>query len=292
MPQGIFLLIHDEITGPEIKCSYFKIAINLPPDLITKLYMSHTGFNSASLLEIEFGNQYRIVSYFTGHKERKSQEEGILGLILEENEKSDNLELFLRRNLDYILMNLNNQTIEEIFKTKLPKYLELNNLFDKVSIENVPEILIINGGIEYKSTLLRIGEKKLTNLELAFIYKRIMHNEVISHFNYCRLNIEDSNIFLLMKVEKSMPHIDRIMAVMESYIENYFYYALEVLALFLLAPMIIPVSLKPKLYKDFFDRERSILRHLQKAEDYDAEFNKLISLICTENIYLSAIPTF
>lgn len=41
MPRGIFLLIHDEIRGPEIICFIYKNFVDLSKELILKLYMSH-----------------------------------------------------------------------------------------------------------------------------------------------------------------------------------------------------------------------------------------------------------
>ncbi|MHA2184826.1 MAG: hypothetical protein ACXAAI_07475, partial [Promethearchaeota archaeon] len=71
MPRGLFLLIHDEIRGPEIKCSYYKNPVNLNNEFISKLYMSHAGFDSSSHIEIKFEN-YRSVSCFTGNLDRRT----------------------------------------------------------------------------------------------------------------------------------------------------------------------------------------------------------------------------
>ena len=61
MPRGMFFLIHDEIKGPEIKCSYYSSPITIPQEFISKLYMTHAGFESSSHIDIKFG-QYRIVN--------------------------------------------------------------------------------------------------------------------------------------------------------------------------------------------------------------------------------------
>jgi len=56
MPRGMFLLIHDEIRGPEIKCSFYTNPVNLNKEFISKLYMSHASFDSSSHIEIKFEN--------------------------------------------------------------------------------------------------------------------------------------------------------------------------------------------------------------------------------------------
>ena len=55
MPKGIFLLIHDELKGPQIKSSYYTSPMSLPQEFISKLYMSHAGFKSSSHMEIKLG---------------------------------------------------------------------------------------------------------------------------------------------------------------------------------------------------------------------------------------------
>ena len=37
MPIGIFLVVHDEIKGPQMKTSYFETPIDLPQEFISKL---------------------------------------------------------------------------------------------------------------------------------------------------------------------------------------------------------------------------------------------------------------
>ena len=177
MPCGMFLLIHDEIMGPEIKCSFYTNPVDLNKEFISKLYMSHAGFDSSSHIEIKFEN-YCSVSCFTGNLDRRSQKEGILGIIFEEDEEFDNLDLFLQRNLYNAIDNPSKETMQEIFLKKLINYLELNNLFKKVEIESVPEIFIINGNEQYKSCLLKIGDNTTSISKMTDFIPTLLNLEV------------------------------------------------------------------------------------------------------------------
>ena len=287
MPKGMFFLIHDDIKGPEIKCSYYTSPITLNQEFISKLYMSHAGFDSSSHIEIKFGH-YRSISCFTGNLDRRSQKEGILGIIFEENEEFDNLDFFLQRNLNYITNKPDNQTIEETFSNKLLNYYELNKIFDKVEIEDLPEIFIINGDKEYQSCLLHIGEKKVPNSEMIEIYQKIMKKQKIPQYMYIELNLEvKNNTFLVLKVNKSNQNIDKVILTLKSYLEHFYYYSLEILALFLLPSVIRIVPLKPKLSEKYSDKNKSVLQHLQNSGSYGKEFNELISCLVRGDVYLS-----
>ena len=74
------------------------------------------------IIEIKF-DRYKSVSCFTGNLDRRSQKEGILGIIFEENEVFGNLDLFLIRNLNYISNNQNDQVMEEIYTHKFLRFL-------------------------------------------------------------------------------------------------------------------------------------------------------------------------
>ena len=287
MPKGLFFLIHDEIKGPEIKCSYFSEPITLPQEFISKLYMSHVGFESSSLIEIKF-DRYKTVSCFTGNLDRRSQKEGILGIIFEEHEVYSNLDLFLRRNLYYVSNKLDDRTMEVIFSNKLLSYLEIVKIFEKVEIENIPEIFILMGDEEYKSCLLKIGEKTISNSEMTDIYKKIIEKQIISQFHYVELNPELlNNTYLIFKVNKPIQDIDKIISTIKPYLDNFFNYSLEILALFLLPSILRIVPYTPKLTKKFFDKNKSILQNLEESEDYGHEFKNIISSLIKGEIYIS-----
>ncbi len=289
MPKGIFFLIHDEIKGPEIKCSYFTGPINLPQEFISKLYMSHAGFESSSLIEIKF-DRYKSVSCFTGNLDRRSQKEGILGVIFEENEVYSNLDLFLMRNLDYISNNQNDQIMKEIYNNRLLSFLELIKTLEKVEIEDIPEIFIITGESEYKSCLLKIGEKKVSNTEMTEIYKKTMEEQKISQYYYTKLNVDQlNNIFLIFKTNRPIQDFNKVISIITPYTERFFYYSLELLFLFLLPSVIRIVPYTPKIAKKYKDKNESILKNLQNSDNYSQGFNNLISELIKGDIYISPL---
>ena len=289
MPQGMFLLIHDEIRGPEIKCSFYKNPVNLSKEFISKLYMSHAGFDSSSHIDIKFEN-YRSVSCFTGNLDRRTQKEGILGIIFEENEEFDNLDLFLQRNLYNAIDNPSNETMQDIFSNKLLNYLKLNDLFQKVEFEGIPELYLINGNNEYKYNLLKIGESLISIKEMADLYLGIMNEQVIPNYYYEKLNISGvNNTFLVLKSNEPIKTIKKLITTMKSYLEKYYFYSLEILALLLLPSMIKIVPLKAEYSKKYYDKSKSFLQGLQKSENYQKEFNAIISNIIEGNLYISPL---
>ena len=289
MPKGIFFLNHDEIKGPEVKCSYFTSPIPLHQEFISKLYMSHAGFESSNLIEIKF-DQYKSVSCFTGNLDRRSQKEGILGVIFEENEIYNNLDLFLMRNINLASNKQDNQTIKDIFTNKLLNYLELVNLLDKVEIESILEIFILTGDNEYKSCLLKMGEKKVSNSEMIDIYKKILENQIIPQYFYIKLDIETfDNSYLIFKTNRSIQNFNNILSTIKLYLENSFYYSLEILILFMFPSIVRIVPYKPKLAKKYIDKNKSILQYLQKSENYGYEFSNLVSYLIKGDIYISPL---
>ena len=289
MPKGIFFLIHDEIKGPEIKCSYFTDPITLPQEFISKLYMSHAGFESSNIIEIKY-DRYKCVSCFTGNLDRRSQKEGILGIIFEENEVYGNLDLFLIRNLNYISDNQNNQTIEEIYTHRFLSFLELVKTLEKVEIEEIPEIFIMAGEMEYKSCFLKIGDKKITNVEMTEIYKKTMEKQKISQYYYTKLNVDQlNNTFLMFKTNSPIQDFNKIISIIKPYTERFFYYSLEILFLFLFPSIVRIVPYTPKIAKIYKDKNESILKNLQNSENYSQEFNNLISDLINGDIYISPL---
>ncbi|MFW9972380.1 MAG: hypothetical protein ACFFDF_19495 [Candidatus Odinarchaeota archaeon] len=287
MPRGMFLLIHDEIMGPEIKCSYYKNPVNLSKEFISKLYMSHAGFDSSSHIEIKFEN-YCSISCFTGNLDRRSQKEGILGIIFEENEEFDNLDLFLQRNLYYVIDNPSNETLQEIFVKKLVHYLELNTLFGKVEIEGIPEIFIINGNEQFKSCLLKVGETNVSISKMADLYQKIIKKQAISQYQYIKLNLEsDLDTYLVLKIREPIKTIERLITTIKQYLEKFNYYTLEILALLLLPSVIKIIPLNQVISKKGIDKSNTFLQSLQQSHDYHKEFNNTISQILEGLVYIS-----
>ena len=289
MPKGIFFLVHDEIKGPEIKSSYFTSPLTLPQEFISKLYMSHAGLHSSSLIEIKF-DRYRSVSCYTGNLDRRSEKEGILGILLEENEQSSNIDLFLRRNLLEISNRQEDQVIEEIYSQQLLNFLEIANAFEKVEFEDIPEILIITGNEEFKSCLLKIGDGEVSTSDMIEIYKDITERNLITQYHYVKLNIELlNNTYFILKVSKPIQDIDKIISTIKPYLEKFFFYSFEILALFLIPSLIRTVPFTPKIAKKYFDKFKSILQNLKKSENYGLEFNNIISYLIKGDLYLSPL---
>jgi hypothetical protein len=289
MPQGVFLLIHDEIKGPEIKCSFYKNPININKEFISKLYMSHAGFDSSSHIEIKFEN-YRSISCFTGNLDRRSQKEGIIGIIFEENEEFDNLDLFLQRNLYYAIDNPSDETMQEIFSNKLLNYLKLNSLWQRVEIEDIPELYIINGNNDYKYSLLKIGETSISITEMTDLYKKIIHKQVIPHYHYEELKLGGvNNTLLVLKSDVHTEIIKTLITTIKSYLEKFFYYSLEILTLLLLPSVIKIIPAKTEYLKKYSDNTKSFLQSLQKSENYQEEFKTAISNLIGGNIYISPL---
>jgi len=287
MPRGLFLLIHDEIRGPEIKCSYYKNPVSLNNEFISKLYMSHAGFDSSSHIEIKFEN-YRCISCFTGNLDRRTQKEGILGIIFEENEEFGNLDLFLQRNLYYAIDNPSNETMEDIFSNKLLNYLELNALFEQVEIEGIPELYLINGNSEYKYNLLKVGESSVSIPEMAELYQKIINNQITPQYYYGKLNLGGgNNTFLVLKTDEPTKTINTLLVTIKSYLEKYYYYSLEILSLLVLPSVIKIVPVEIELSKKYTDKTKTLLQTLQKSKNYSEEFNSLISHLIEGNVYIS-----
>jgi len=282
----MYFLIHDEIKGPEIKCSYYTNPVNFSKEFISKLYMSHAGFESSSHIEIKF-EDYQSISCFTGNLDRRSQKEGILGIVFEESEEFSNLDLFLQRNLYVMIEKPDNQTIEEIFTNKLLNYLELDNLFKKVEIEDISEIFLIMGNHEFKSCLLKIGDKATSNVEIGEMYPNILQQQEIPEYRYVELiPIGSNNMYLILKTVSESKNINKIISTIKPYLEKYPFYALEILTLFLLPSYVKLIPLNLNLSKTFSDKDKSVLESLKKAESYGEEFNKIITHLVIGDIYL------
>lgn len=282
----MFFLIHDEIKGPEIKSSYYRNPVNLSKEFISKLYMSHAGFDTSSHIEIKF-EDYQSISCFTGNLDRRSQKEGILGIVFEESEEFGNLDLFLQRNLYVMIEKPDNQTIEDIFTNKLLNYLELDKLFKKVEIEDISEIFLITGNHEFKSCLLKIGDNQTSNIEISEMYPNILRQQEIPEYRYVELNpIGSDKMYLIVKTVLESKNINKIILTLKPYLEKYPFYALEILTLFLLPSIVKLIPLNLSLSKKYSDKNKSVLENLKKAENYGEEFNKIISHLVIGDVYL------
>lgn len=287
MPQGMFLLMDDPVNGLEIKCEYLTNPIEIQPKFLATLFSSHAEFEKESFLEATYGD-FIILSYAPRYIATRNTKAGVLGVILDYHETLENMELFLHRSLLKILKNPNNETMKEIFEMDLQRYMLLNHLFDKIQIENVQEILIVKGNSNFKSAILWLGERDLSRLEIAILYKRILKNSRISNIKYYKLKTLTSNVYLIVKFTKFGKEIDKIFTTITYYMKRNFNYSMEILALFLLAPIVSLASSKKGLFREFPDEKKSILRILLKSKDYSSDFNQLISSLVKGDGYLSS----
>jgi len=287
MPKGIFLLFHDELRGPQIKCSYYTSPISLPQEFISKLYMSHAGFKSSSHMEIKL-SRYRSISCFTGNLDRRTQKEGILGILFEEGEKFDNLDLFLQRNLYQAINKPDEQMMEAILSDKLQNYLKLLDFLDKVEIEDIQDLFIVTGGEVFKSCLLRIGEKQVSNSEMIEIYHKIMNEQPIPLYYHVKIDLKGKDkTYLIIKATKPNSNIDKILKSLKPYLEKFYYYSLELLILFLFPSLIKMKSSKSGMTKDIIDEKKSVLQNLKTSENYSKEFNSYITKMIKGSFYIS-----
>ena len=289
MPVGIFLVVHDEIKGPQIKTYYFKNPVDLPQEFISKLYMSHAGFESTSNIEIKF-NRYRSISNFTGSLDRRTKKEGILGILFEENEEYSNVELFFQRYLYYAINNSDNQTMEDIFSNKLQRYLELIKIFNKVQIERIPEIFIINGDTKFLSYSLKIGESQVLNVEMSELFNKIKKNQDTFPYQYKLLKDNGKKkTFLVVKIENPTQDTEKILTTLATYLKEYFDFSLEIITLLLLPSVVGIVQLKRKSIEKHSYGNKSIIQILQDSSNYSNDFNKIITSMIDGDIYLTPL---
>ena len=285
----MFLVIHDEIMGPKLKCSYYTKPMTLSKEFISKLYMSHAGFDSSSHIEIKF-DDFKSISCFTGNLDRRSQKEGILGVLFEEEEEYDNLDPFLQRSLYKIIENPTNETIKTIFMQDLLNYLKLSDIFNRVNMEGIQEIYIINGNEEFKSYFMKISEKNVSRLEMANLYNQINETQKIPQYQYVKLNIEsDNNIFLVIKGNCESKFKEKILQVIKPYLERSLEHCLEILVLSLIPSIIKITSLNQSISKDDLGKNKSILQRLQQSKNYYEEFNRIVSDLIRGELYLIPI---
>jgi hypothetical protein len=287
MPKGIFLLIHDEIKGPQIKCSYYTSPMSLPQEFISKLYMSHAGFKSSSHMEIKLG-RYRSISCFTGNLDRRTQKEGILGILFEEGEVYDNLDLFLQRNLYHAINKPDDEMMEDIFSEKLQNYLNLIDFLDKVEVEDIQEVFVISGGEFFKSCLLRIGDKQVKNSEMIEIYQKIINKQEVPLYHHVEMDLGGKdNTYLIIKTLKPNSKIDKILNLLKPYLEKFYYYSLELLILFLFPSLIKLRPSKSGISKETVNEQKSVLQNLKNSKNYSKEFNYFLSKVIQGSLYIT-----
>ncbi|MHA1277987.1 MAG: hypothetical protein ACTSQI_21195 [Candidatus Helarchaeota archaeon] len=288
MPVGIFLIEYDEIVGAKIKSSYFKVSFEVSQEFVSLLYSSHAESIGPVYIEMMFST-YQTLSYSSNVFAGQNQNKYILGIVFDEHENLVNLELFLRRHLTTSFIENNAQNMEGIFQ-ELLKHLELGRYFEVFEIQNIPAIFVIRGTDEFEVCLLNIGVK-FSNLEIGTIYPQMLKGEQLPHLEYIRLNLEKGRkYFLVFQIEKYYKIISKMLLILATYLEYYFEYSLELLALFLLPSQLKLSPLKTQLYKKYPDN-KPLLQVLQKARNYQAEFNSIIESMMNSEVYPTPLTT-
>jgi hypothetical protein len=286
MPQGIFLLVDDPIKGLLVEAEYHRTALQIDPQFYAHLYSSHAEYAQESILKANYEN-YTIISYAPKDIATQTMKAGVLGLVLDYHETLENVFLFLRRTLRPALKHPTSAWLKEVLEVKLHRYFLLNRIFSTIQIENISEILVIKGNNNYQSTLLRLGTKESSRLDLAVLYKRIVKGSKIPKVNYYRIKSALSNIYLIVKFSKAKEQIDKIFKMIQHYLDKDLNYALEILALVLLAPVIALASTNQSLYPGPSEK-RSVLHVLHNSDDYGSEFNEVLSSLIRGETYLSS----
>ncbi len=284
MPIGIFLINHHETRGPEIKLSYFKRNIHLPQEFITQLYMAHAGLSKNDNIEMNF-QENRVLSCFTGNKDRKLNEEGILGIIFEYKEDTREISLFMNRYMEYIINNQNEDTLKDIILSKLQIYQNLIKFFKSYKIQNIEEILLIGGNDTYTKTFLSNTEKNKNFSQLSQLFEKLVNNNKLN--NYIHQNVgkmHGIDVYFLIKYQGAQKKIKEIFNFICPFIKKHLNYALEILLL-IFTPHLI-TSQKMSEYSDNKKKKKiSILRKLGKRNRYRSAFlNILANIIVDEEI--------
>jgi hypothetical protein len=170
--------------------------------------------------------------------------------------------------------------LEDIFSEKLQNYLDLIDFLDKVEVEDVQDIFIITGGEVFKSCLLRIGEKQVTNSEMIEIYHKIINEQEVPLYHHVKLDLGGKDkTYLIIKTIRSNSKIDRILDSMKPYLEMFYYYSLEIIILFLFPSLIKLKPSKSSFANEIVNENKSLLQNLKNSKNYGKEFNLFMSKV-------------
>jgi hypothetical protein len=158
MTIALIVIMHDEIKGPQMIGSYFKEKIEINPEFIAQLYLSHAGFKNGSIMEMKYQN-YKVHSYYTGDQARILNKEGIIALFSKESDRFDNMEPFLERFVRLAIQKPTESNLQKILEFHLPQYQTLLNHFNQISIEDLASVYIIRRNQKSWSFYLRIEIK-------------------------------------------------------------------------------------------------------------------------------------
>ncbi len=192
MPIGLFLIIHDDVIGPHLKCQYLKKKIDIHHEFVSNLYLNHAG-NSDSMINESKLKNYRIISYYTGNLARLYKMEGIFGIILEENEPCDNLAYFLHIHIEKVILSQSNEFLKKLYEIDFKSYYALIFHLKRIKIQGIISIHVVFGNNAYLGKLLRINTNNDT-IHIDDFYYQIIHNEKIEGFYWFPIPLENEKI--------------------------------------------------------------------------------------------------
>jgi hypothetical protein len=295
MALGLFTVVHDEIKGPLIKDQFITAKIDIPSEFISKLYLSHAGFEESSLLEIKL-NQYKVVSYYTGQKARIHKNEGILAILLEGNEEIENIELFLAKNISFALKISNTSILEKILNQNLPYFVYLNSSLKKYEIENITEIFVLKGKDTLESVLFYFGKSKPGYEQLGSLYAKVHFDEETPGIAWETISHEKSHYYLGIRSLKNTPDIEKCTEVLARYLGKSLHHCLEVIMMVLFPHSTLLLNgndlRTASFFKDQMTIDKKIMNgainlqdHLKKAENYQEAFENLITGLYQDELF-------
>ncbi|MBD3228350.1 MAG: hypothetical protein GF329_09195 [Candidatus Lokiarchaeota archaeon] len=181
--------------------------------------------------------------------------------------------------------------MREIFTKRLKIYITLNRFYDEVKIQNIEEIMILQGNAEFQSFIIRLGINKISNLEMKINYQKLLKSQELKDYAYLKLDLpENSNIYFVIRMDRYFKEIKGLLTIIKPYLEKYFEYSLEIITLFFLPAItelgIYDINDDIKKHKR---TSRSIIQELQKSKKYSKEFNKIINNLIEGRIYVTPI---
>lgn len=285
MPIGLFIITHDEIQGPVLSAGYFRRKIEISKDLITKLYLSHAGYTNNACIEMVLP-QYKIISYYTGDQARKSGKEGILAMIMECTENFPYLELFIRQNLEYCIAHNSEEFLKSVLDTKFEKYRQLLTLFERIYLESVDFLAVIQWRAETHLILAKFGSESVPNELIKQIITQ-NRNDLQKGFYLVHITkIVDSDYYLLVRSKKGEPkEIHSLTHQTAILLQNNLNYTWEILAMSLFPQNItFPLDESQELLH-LFNSRKSFQVNLSKSTDYRKQFRHFLTAVLNGQIY-------
>jgi len=285
MPIGLFIITHDEIQGPVLSAGYFRRKIEISKDLITKLYLSHAGYANNACIEIVLP-QYKIISYYTGDQARKSGKEGILAIIMEISETFPYLELFIRQNLEQCIGHNSEDFLKSVLEIKLAKYLHLVSLFERIYLESVDFLAVIQWCAESHLLLAKFGSESVPNE----IFKQTItqdRNDLPKGYYLVHITtISDSAYYLLVRSKNGPPkEIHALTNQTAVLLKNNLNYSWEILAMSLFPQKITFALDESQELLHLFNSRKSLQDNLSKSTDYRKQFRHFLTAVLNVQIY-------